>query len=120
MMKMNKLEFRNMFSQFCNDEIKNGRCEEYDCSFCVVNKAYEYIFADKTCEVVDAVKKVLQQYDAANIDVLRNTITDMIDIVYHSRNNSFAVKEGIAYYCDVDIDMLEDRLDELGVGYGWF
>ena len=47
-------------------------------------------------------------------------ITDMIDIVYHSRNNSFAVKEGVAYYCDVDIDMLEDRLDELGVGYGWF
>ena len=117
---MNKLEFRNMFSQFCNDEIKNGRCEEYDCSFCVVNKAHEYIFADKTCEAVDAVKKVLQQYDAANIDVLRNTITDMIDIVYHSRNNSFAVKEGVAYYCDVDIDMLEDRLDELGVGYGWF
>lgn len=117
---MNKLEFKNMFSQFCNDEIKDGRCEEYDCSFCVVNRAYKGIFSDKTYKVVHAVRKVLQQYDATNIDVLRNTITDMIDIVYHTRNSSFAVKESVAYYCDIDIDVLEERLDELGVGYGWF
>lgn len=116
---MNKSEFKKMFSEFCNSEIRKGKCEECDCAFCVVNSAYERIFTDYTDKVVLAVKNALCEYDSSNVDVVLNEETEMLDIVYHSRHNSFGIAYDIAHCDEVDFNRLEIELNELDVGYVW-
>lgn len=37
-------QFKNLFSKYCRQEINNGICDEYDCDYCYINKAYMEIF----------------------------------------------------------------------------
>ena len=48
-LKMNDKEmqtFRSLFSDYCFQEINKGHCDEGDCEFCSVNRAYNKIFCD--------------------------------------------------------------------------
>ena len=45
--------FKQMFSQYCNGEIKAGYCDNfYGCENCPINKAYQEIFNeyDNECD----------------------------------------------------------------------
>ena len=37
-------EFKNLFSEYCRNEVNQGHCDKGDCTFCPVNEAYERIF----------------------------------------------------------------------------
>lgn len=37
-------QFKNLFSKYCRSEINANHCQDGDCEFCPVNKAYEVIF----------------------------------------------------------------------------
>ena len=116
---MDKDKFKQLFSEYCNSEIRKGRCNDGDCSFCVVNKSYEMIFKDRTDDVILAVEDALCEYSENNVDVMRNEETNMLDVIYHSSSNSFAIECGVACFDEVDIDALEYALDDLGVGHCW-
>lgn len=35
---------KELFSKYCRGEINKGYCNDGDCEFCAVNKAYDMIF----------------------------------------------------------------------------
>ena len=41
---MDKEEFKQMFSQYCREEVSAGRCDDDDCEWCAVNMAWDKIF----------------------------------------------------------------------------
>lgn len=65
--------------------------------------------------VLDAVDQALGKYSSDNVDVVCNEETEMLDIIYHSKNNSFAIESGIAYIDEIDLDDLESELNKLNV-----
>ena len=69
--------------------------------------------------VLDAVDQALGKYSSDNVDVVHNEETEMLDVVYHSKNNSFTIESGIAYTDEIDLDELENELDKLNVGHCW-
>jgi len=69
--------------------------------------------------VIEAVKRALNKYDSGNIDVILNDESNMLDIVYHSRHNSFDIESDIANVNDIDLRQLESALEEYDVGYVW-
>ena len=70
-------------------------------------------------KVIEAVEIALEKYSSANVDVIRNEENNMLDVVYHSRHNSFCIKPNVAEFDSVQTKELEILLDELGVGYVW-
>lgn len=81
---------------------------------------YEYIRLNRGIkEVINAVDRALGKYDSENVDVVRNEENGMLDVIYHSNNNSFAIEVGIANFTDVDIKALEAELDSRDVGHVW-
>lgn len=69
--------------------------------------------------VVEAVKRALDKYDSGNIDVILNEESNMLDIVYHSRHNSFDIESDVTSANDIDLRQLELALEEYNVGYVW-
>ena len=69
--------------------------------------------------VVEAVRRALDKYDSGNVDVILNEENNMLDIVYHSRNNSFNIESDVANANDIDLRQLELALEEYDVGYVW-
>ena len=69
--------------------------------------------------VVDAVDRALGKYSSDNVDVIRNEETGMLDVSYHSKNNSFPIECGVANFNDVNIRELEIELDVRDVGHVW-
>lgn len=69
--------------------------------------------------VIAATHRALCKYVAENVDVIRDDETNKLDVFYHSRHNSFCIESGVADYDDVDINELEIKLDDMGVGYVW-
>lgn len=70
--------------------------------------------------VIEAIERALYIYDYNNVDVVRDDETNMLDVIYHSRHNSFPIEQGIASFDDFDdIIELEFALDNYEVGYVW-
>ena len=70
--------------------------------------------------VIEAVERALCKYSSANVDVMRNEETNALDVIYHSRHNSFSIESNVAYFNDFNnIHELEFALDDLDVGYVW-
>lgn len=69
--------------------------------------------------VVEAVKRALNKYNSGNIDVILNEESNMLDIVYHSRHNSFSIESDVVSANDIDLRQLELILEEYDVGYVW-
>lgn len=71
--------------------------------------------------ILTAVKKALEKYPPDNVDVVLDEETNSLDVVYHSRHNSFPI---VSNLYDVDENAftkeeLERELDKLNVGYVW-
>lgn len=69
--------------------------------------------------VVALVDKALDEYASDNVDVVLNEETNMLDIMYHSDNNSFAIYSEVADADIIDFGVLEDELDKRDVGHVW-
>lgn len=69
--------------------------------------------------VVEAVRRALDKYDSGNVDVILNEESNMLDIVYHSRHNSFDIESDVTSANDIDLRQLELALEEYDVGYVW-
>ena len=74
---------------------------------------------EKIVNIKNAVKEALMQYDAENVDIMRNYETGCIDIVYHSRHNSFGIVDNVCSFeglseCDID-----NIADCYSIGYCW-
>ena len=67
--------------------------------------------------VIEAVYRALDKYSSDNVDVIRNEETNMLDVFYHSRHNSFSIESNVASFDDVNIRELKEELDCLDVGY---
>lgn len=71
-------------------------------------------------DVLNAVDKVLWDYASDNVDVVHNEETGMLDVIYHSDNNSFPIYSSVVSKNDViNIGELEEQLDLRSVGYCW-
>lgn len=70
----------------------------------------------KLLEIVD---KALVDFASDNVDVLKNEETNMYDVIYHSRNNSFAIYKDVIRVDSLDLYLgeLEEELDKRNVGY---
>ena len=69
--------------------------------------------------VIEAVKKALDKYDSGNVDVVLNEESNMLDVVYHSKHNSFDIVSDVVSANDIDLRQLELALEEYDVGYVW-
>lgn len=72
--------------------------------------------------IVEAIDRALEEYDSDNVDVVKNEETSMLDIIYHSDNNSFAIQADVfnyKYLNEHDKGMLVRELDKRHVGYCW-
>lgn len=72
--------------------------------------------------VIEAVDRALDEYDSDNIDVVKNEETGMLDVIYHSNNNSFAIEVNVSnpkYLNEYDKKMLVKELNKRHVGYCW-
>ena len=59
-------------------------------------------------------------FSSANVDVMRNEETNALDVIYHSRHNSFSIESNVAYFNDFNnIHELKFALDDLDVRYVW-
>lgn len=70
--------------------------------------------------VIEAVDRALNDYSSNTINVVINDETGMIDIIYHSDNNSFAIQENISdpkYLDEYDKEILVKELNNRCVGY---
>ena len=70
-------------------------------------------------KVMDAVGRALEQYSSDNVDVVADELIGKVDIMYHSRNNSFGIEVGVADMKNIDKVRLAKCLDAVGVGYCW-
>lgn len=69
--------------------------------------------------LIDKIRGYLYKYDANNVDIILNEETRMLDVIYHSKNNSFPIESGIACYDTVDLKRLEEEIDKLNIGHCW-
>ena len=73
----------------------------------------------KSAQVIKEIDEATYDYPSANIDIIRDEVSGNLHIMYHSSNNSFAVKENIAATCDVDLKYIEKMLDQRNMGHVW-
>lgn len=80
------------------------------------------ICSESINSIVDAVDEALKKYSSDNVDVIRNEETGMIDVIYHSDNNSFAIYSGVIDYEYLNNRNKQDLIKELDVrhvGHCW-
>lgn len=71
---------------------------------------------------IEAVDRALNEYDSDNVDVVKNEETGMLDIIYHSDNNSFAIQTNVSnpkYLNEYGKETLVKELNKRHVGYCW-
>lgn len=90
------------------------------------DKLYELMeeFKNKQkAEKIELVKKAVEQalcsYSADNVDINREEVDDMVDIIYHSRHNSFPIISNVCSADDLTEDDISKIADEYDIGYCW-
>ena len=72
--------------------------------------------------IIEAVDRALNDYYSNNVDVIRNEETGMIDVIYHSDNNSFVIQANVSnpeHLSKNDKKTLIKELNKRHVGYCW-
>lgn len=76
------------------------------------NEKYE-----KINNIKNAVEKALSKYDTENVDIIK--CDGVVDIMYHSRHNSFSIISNVCTsrgLSEADIEKIADNYD---IGYCW-
>ena len=74
---------------------------------------------EKIKMIENAVEIALSKYDTENIDIVKNEENGVVDIIYHSRHNSFSIVSNVCMadgLSETDIDKIADYYD---IGYCW-
>ena len=69
--------------------------------------------------IKNAVETALSQYGADNVDMIKNEENGVIDIMYHSRHNSFPIVSNVCTssgLSEFDVSNIADYYD---IGYCW-
>lgn len=67
----------------------------------------------------NAIKSALQQYSIENVDIMRNTENNTIDIIYHSRHNSFPIVNNVCSSELLQENIIDKIAEEYNIGYCW-
>lgn len=73
-------------------------------------------------DIMHAVNDAIAQYPADNVDVIKNELTGMMEIMFHSSKNSFLIHGNICRRLDLsdkNINSLIEELDKVHVGHCW-
>lgn len=76
----------------------------------------------KIKDIMDAVNDAITRYPADNVDVVKNELTGMIEVMFHSSKNSFLIHGNICRRLDLsdkNINSLIEELDKVHVGHCW-
>ena len=110
----------------CMDWIECDNCDTLDTFQHLGFKAKEikelgfgYLIKTDNIIVIEAVKRALEKYDASNVDVILDEESNKLNVVYHSRNNSFDIESYVADAENIDFEELAILLEEFDVGYIW-
>ena len=74
---------------------------------------------EKIKMIENAVENALSKYDTENVDIVKNEENGVVDIIYHSRHNSFSIVSNVCMVdglSETDIDKIADYYD---IGYCW-
>lgn len=67
-------------------------------------------------KVVDAANKAICKYDIDEVDVVADEVTGTMIVMYHSDNNSFPIEDTKIPTDEVELGVLANELDKIGVG----
>ena len=74
---------------------------------------------EKIKMIKNAVENALSKYDEENVDIVKDEENGMVDIIYHSRHNSFPIVRDVCSsdgLSESDIDKIANYYD---IGYCW-
>lgn len=74
---------------------------------------------EKIKMIKNAVENALLKYDTENVDIVKDEENGVVDIIYHSRHNSFPIISNVCVadgLSETDIDKIADYYD---IGYCW-
>lgn len=69
--------------------------------------------------IKNAIESALDKYNTDNIDLVRNNSTGMIDLVYHSRHNSFSIVKNLCPADSVTESHVQEIADYYAIGWCW-
>lgn len=64
-----------------------------------------------------AIIEALEQYDTDNVDVVVNFDEGIVDVMYHSNNNSFCIVGNVCKIYDVSEDDIVNLANLYDIGY---
>ncbi|MBQ3423488.1 MAG: hypothetical protein IJH34_17930, partial [Romboutsia sp.] len=70
-------------------------------------------------EILNSLKEAISRYGTEHVDIIvdyNNEDKPMINIMYHSRHNSFGISKSYNID-DLNLDILEDICDDLDIGF---
>lgn len=73
----------------------------------------------KIDKIKKAVENALLKYDTENVDIVKAEETDTVDIMYHSRHNSFPIISNVCSANGLSETDIEKISREYDVGYCW-
>lgn len=84
---------------------------------------YRKSLGDQKIEaIMSAVSDAIARYPADNVDVVKNELTGMMEVIFHSSKNSFLIHGNICRRLDLsdsNMSKLIKELDKVHVGHCW-
>lgn len=74
---------------------------------------------EKIQMIQNAVESALLQYDAENVDIVKDEVNGMVDIVYHSKHNSFAIVSDVCESDGLSVSDIDNVAERYDIGYCW-
>lgn len=96
-----------------------GRKEDLKCPVCQKTHTVEVKAGTPKAEnrMKQALYIALLHYREENVDIVRNEETDMLDVIYHSDNNSFPIVSNVCKEEELTTEEIKAIADAYGVGY---
>ena len=73
----------------------------------------------KILKIKNAVEEALSKYNAENVDITKNEESGTVDIIYHSRHNSFPIISNVCSSVDLSESDIDKIADCCSIGYCW-
>ncbi|MBO5373703.1 MAG: hypothetical protein J6A75_13440 [Lachnospiraceae bacterium] len=64
-----------------------------------------------------ALYMALLHYREENVDIVRNEETDMLDVIYHSDNNSFSIVRNVCKKEELTAEQIKAIAEMYGIGF---
>ena len=74
---------------------------------------------EKIKMIKNAIESALSKYDAENVDIVQDEENGMVDIMYHSRHNSFPIVSNVCESDGLSESDVNQIADDYDIGYCW-